>query len=111
LFLSPDEVRSAYQLDLLEEMRRKGLPGRKIVVGPHVPPEVLAGGDIAVTPAALAELPEDWRPVIHAMVGQVLAFVRCLAEGLRPDNPAPSGAISRVVGDFPLHGMMHDVSR
>jgi tagatose-6-phosphate ketose/aldose isomerase len=111
VFLSPDPVRLAYQLDLLEEMRRKRLPGRKIVVGPRVPPEALGEGDLPVTMGALAALAEDWHPMVHAVVGQLLAFARCLAEGLRPDNPAPSGAISRVVGDFPLHGIVANGNR
>jgi tagatose-6-phosphate ketose/aldose isomerase len=110
-FLSSDEVRRAYQLDVLAEVKRKGLTARKVIVGSHVPPEVLSDGDMAVSLAGLRNLPEDWHPVLHVVVAQLLAFFRCLAEGLRPDEPAPSGAISRVVGDFPLHSILHNASR
>jgi tagatose-6-phosphate ketose/aldose isomerase len=111
MFLSPDPVRRAYQLDVLEEIRRKGLAGRKIVVGTPAPREVLNDDDLAVTPSALRDLPEEWHPIAQVVVAQLLAFFRCLAEGLRPDEPAPSGAISRVVIDFPLHGILNNVSR
>jgi tagatose-6-phosphate ketose/aldose isomerase len=110
-FLSTDDVRRAYQLDVLEEVKRKGLTARKVIVGSSVPSEILSEGDLAVTLAALRNLSEEWHPILHVVTAQLLAFFRCLAEGLRPDEPAPSGAISRVVGDFPLHGIVHSARR
>jgi tagatose-6-phosphate ketose/aldose isomerase len=41
-------------------------------------------------------------PVLDVMIGQLLAFFRCRAEQLRPDNPS-DGAISRVVNTFTIH--------
>jgi tagatose-6-phosphate ketose/aldose isomerase len=41
--------------------------------------------------------------VLHVVVGQLLAFFRCLHEGLRPDSPSESGVISRVVAPFRIH--------
>jgi tagatose-6-phosphate ketose/aldose isomerase len=37
------------------------------------------------------------------VVGQLLAFFRCLDEGLRPDSPSANGVIHRVVQPFTLH--------
>ncbi|HEX3105751.1 MAG TPA: hypothetical protein VHQ22_15000, partial [Terriglobales bacterium] len=51
----------------------------------------------------LAEAGDDASPVIDVVVGQLLAFFRCMEEGLRPDSPSESGVISRVVQSFTLH--------
>jgi tagatose-6-phosphate ketose/aldose isomerase len=41
--------------------------------------------------------------MIDVAVGQLLAFFRCLHEGLRPDSPSENGIINRVVQNFDLH--------
>jgi len=48
-------------------------------------------------------LGDDNLPVLDVIVGQLLAFFRCLQEGLRPDSPSESGVIHRVVQGFTLH--------
>ena len=108
-FLSSDPVSRAYQVDLLDEIRRKGLGGTKIVVGAPAPREVLADRDVVVDLPGLDSLADDWAALLHVVAGQWLGFVRCRAEGLRPDEPAANGAISRVVGEFPLHGVVAEV--
>jgi tagatose-6-phosphate ketose/aldose isomerase len=40
--------------------------------------------------------------VLDAVVGQLLAFFRCLHGGGRPDSPS-SGVIHRVVESFAIH--------
>src|SRR2546426_1043761 len=37
------------------------------------------------------------------VTAQLLAFFRCLTEGLQPDSPSEGGIINRVVEKFPLH--------
>ena len=51
----------------------------------------------------LGELGDDDGATIFVVVAQLLAFFRCLEEGLRPDSPSEDGVISRVVESFPLH--------
>jgi len=106
VYLSTDPLRRAYQVDLLEEINRKGLGGTKLVVGSETPGDVLAEGDLAVAIPGLAALPDEWAAIAYAVVGQLLGFFRCRAEGLQPDAPAANGAISRVVPGFPLHGIL-----
>ncbi len=108
-FLSSDPLHRAYQVDLLAEIRRKGLGGPKVVVGTPAPREALAPDDLPVDLPGLDTLPDDWAPLLQVVVGQWMGFVRCRAEGLRPDEPAANGAISRVVGEFPLHGLPAEV--
>lgn len=103
MFLSSDVVRRAYQLDLLEEIRRKGLGGQKIVAGAHLSSAPLEKGDLTIEIPEPDHLPDEWAALLFAVIGQLLAFFRCRAEGLRADEPAANGAISRVVSDFRLH--------
>jgi len=51
----------------------------------------------------LSELGDDDGAMIFVVVAQLLAFFRCLEEGLHPDSPSEAGVISRVVESFPLH--------
>jgi tagatose-6-phosphate ketose/aldose isomerase len=46
---------------------------------------------------------DEAAPVLDVLVGQLLAFFRCLTIGLRPDMPSDDGVISRVVEDFAIH--------
>jgi tagatose-6-phosphate ketose/aldose isomerase len=102
-FLSTDPVARAYELDLLDELARKKLGARKLLVGNGVPRELVAGDDLAVELPGVAELGDAPLPILDVLVGQQLAFFRCLQEGLRPDLPSAEGVISRVVERFALH--------
>ena len=51
----------------------------------------------------LAEAGDENLAIIDVIVGQLLAFFRCLETGLRPDSPSEDGVISRVVQTFALH--------
>ncbi len=101
-FLASDPLARAYEEDVITEINRKQLGARKLIVGAGVDPALLADGDVALEVPAMAELGDDNVPVLDVMVGQLLAFFRCRAEGLRPDMPS-EGAISRVVNPFRIH--------
>ena len=103
LFFSSDPAKRAYQVDLLKEVRGKALGGAVVAVGRGVPRELLSEGDLAIDPPGLAELPDEWAAIAQIVVGQLLGLFRCLEEGLQPDRPAPTGAISRVVSEFTLY--------
>ncbi|MGO9241506.1 MAG: SIS domain-containing protein [Bryobacteraceae bacterium] len=101
-FLASDPLTRAYEEDVIAEIGRKQLGARKLIVGAGVNGALLADGDVALEIPAMAELGDDNVPVLDVMVGQLLAFFRCRAEGLRPDMPS-AGAISRVVNPFRIH--------
>jgi fructoselysine-6-P-deglycase FrlB-like protein len=107
MFLSSDLVRRAYQLDLLEEIQRKGLGGQKILVGGNADFAPLEKDDLTIGIGEPDDLPDEWAALLCAVIGQLLAFFRCRAEGLRPDEPAANGAISRVVSEFRFHTATH----
>ena len=103
-FLSSDPVVRAYEKDVLMELRRKGLGGWRLVVGERIPPELSPeDGDVHVDVAAEGRSWNDGElALIDAVVGQLLAFFRCIHGGGRPDSPS-SGVIQRVVESFVIH--------
>jgi tagatose-6-phosphate ketose/aldose isomerase len=101
-FLSSDATTSAYEVDLLRELDRKGLGARKVIVGHDVPADLVSARDVLVDVPGLGGVSDDDAPILDVLVGQLLAFFRCLGMGLRPDSPS-EGVISRVVDDFAIH--------
>jgi tagatose-6-phosphate ketose/aldose isomerase len=103
-FLSTDPLARAYEIDLLRELDRKGLGARKVVVGAGVPAEVASRqGDLIVDCGGAAPLADEDLTLVDAVVGQLLAFFRCLHAGLRSDFPSDQGIINRVVQTFAIH--------
>jgi tagatose-6-phosphate ketose/aldose isomerase len=103
-FLSSDPVVRAYELDLLRELRRKGLGARRLIVGSRLPSELGADeGDVVVDCDSASVLADEDLTVIDVLVGQLLALFRCLGAGYRPDSPSEEGVITRVVSDFEIH--------
>ena len=104
-FLSSERPAKAYELDLIREINRKVLGAKKIIVGEAIPEEVLRPGDLAIECPRMGDLSDSDYPIIHVLVGQLLAFFRCRDLGLRPDAPSASGVINRVVGQFPVYSV------
>lgn len=97
--LDADQMVRAYEEDLIAELNRKELSARKLVIGEEISRSVLLENDVAIE---IPELGDINVPVLDVLAGQLLAFFRCLAEGLRPDSPS-DGVISRVVNEFTVH--------
>ena len=83
-FLSSDPVVRAYEVDLVRELERKRLGGRKVIVGPTCPrtssPPATSWSTSRRSPPG-----RRGRAVLDVLVGQLLAFFRCLSLGFRPD--------------------------
>jgi tagatose-6-phosphate ketose/aldose isomerase len=101
-FLSSEPMVRAYEADLIRELDRKKLGARRVVVGSNVPADLAPGPDDVVIDAGAGLADEDL-VLIDVVVGQLLAFFRCLGAGLRPDSPSADGVISRVVSEFAIH--------
>ena len=101
-FLSPDPAVRAYELDLLRELSRKQLGMTRVLVGEHIPADVLGPHDVAVEPAFLGATDDALPLLADVAVGQLLAFFRCLELGGKPDTPS-QGVLTRVVEHFPMH--------
>lgn len=92
-FVSSEERRRRYELDLVSELRAKQL-GRLIGLAPPGVDGSLF--DVVISPAASA-LPDYLRTPSEIVFCQLLAYYASLACGLDPDNPSPAGVIHRVV--------------
>lgn len=102
-FLSASDRRRAFELDLVQEICDKKLTEKCLIVAPTV----LAGDAPLVKNKLYFELPDAvsdlYLPPLFVLVGQFLGVCASLREGLRPDEPSPHGAISRVVTHVTIH--------
>ena len=98
-FLSANRRRRAFELDLLREICDKKLTEKSLAVSPNGPDSFGETLDFG--------LPEDisdlYLPPLFVLAGQLLGLYASLREGLRPDEPSPHGAISRVVSHVTIH--------
>lgn len=102
-FLSTEPQTRAYESDVLREIAQKQLGLFRLIAGKDIPSELVRAGDVLIPYEGSDALEDDNVTVLDAVVGQILAFSRCLHEGLQPDSPSQSGIIQRVVRSFALH--------
>lgn len=102
-FLSGDASVRAYEVDLLRELNAKSLGTTRVIVGEDIPTDLVGSTGLAVDLPGLYALPPAQQLLLHTMVGQLLAFFRCLQLGHRPDTPS-EGVLTRVVSEFAIHG-------
>jgi len=102
-FVSSSARLRAYEADLLDEIVRKRLAKRVVIVGENGGASwgEIDRADLLVHSACREE--DDYRPPVDVIFGQLLGLFASLREGLRPDAPSPSGAISRVVEGVRIH--------
>ena len=93
-----------YEQDLLDELRRDGVAGRVLSIGPGPGP---GAGDGADAPDDLAldvpALPDPWLAPVWLTLAQRYALRRSAGLGLTPDNPFPDGTVNRVVQGVIIH--------
>lgn len=89
-----------YEQDLLDELRRDGVAGRVLSVGPDAGDGGGAPGDFTL---AVPALPDPWLAPLWLTLAQRYALRRSAALGLTPDNPFPDGTVNRVVRGVTLH--------
>jgi tagatose-6-phosphate ketose/aldose isomerase len=101
-FLSSDPRRRGYELDLLDEISKKRLGRVRIAVTANGAEELGSLADYLLS-LNCRGLPDEYRPVVDVMLGQVLGLFASLRSGLKPDQPSPNGTISRVVAPIKLY--------
>lgn len=96
--LATDESVRRYELDLLHELRSKNQGCGVLTICDR------KNAEIDETSTHVIELfpdepgvPDQFRVMTDVIVGQIIATIKCLQLGLRPDTPSASGVISRVV--------------
>jgi len=101
-FLSAQANARDYEYDLLRELAGKQLGMARVIVGENIPADVVAARDLAIDLPGLDGLDETHRHMLAVVVGQLLAFFRCLHLGQKPDAPS-AGVLTRVVESFAIH--------
>ncbi|TKR29516.1 SIS domain-containing protein [Luteimonas gilva] len=87
-----------YEQDLLVELRRDGIAGRVLSIGPQA-----KDGEPAEFALAVPAMPDPWLAPLWLIAPQGYALLRSLAQGLTPDNPFPDGTLHRVVQGVVIH--------
>ena len=96
-FLSGDSRRRAFEMDLVREIEDKKLTEKLLIVAPT---DVENAGLNLQLSEPISDL---YLPPLFVLVGQLLGLFASLREGLRPDEPSPRGAISRVVSHVTIY--------
>jgi D-galactosamine 6-phosphate deaminase/isomerase len=102
-FLSSDKKVSRYEQDLLQELTRKRLVQTQIAVGGHSEMPLDGLAERYLSPEIRQPVPDDCRPPVDVMFGQLLGLFFSLRWNLTPDRPSPNGAITRVVQNVTIY--------
>jgi len=97
-FISKDDRRRRYDLDLLNEIRAKRVVRTIVAIG-----YADAAGDSNLYCDALGKLDDAYRPAVDVIFSQMLGLFLSIELGLHPDSPSPNGLISRVVEKFAIY--------
>ena len=103
VYLSDDDYRRAYELDLIKEMsvQRKG---NKIVAVYNKACEgIEALVDYAVQINVGHEMENIYLGLAYIMFAQTVAVMKSLSLAITPDNPCPTGEVNRVVQGVTLY--------
>lgn len=102
-FLSSEAQRRGYELDLLREIDRKRLGRVRATITLQGIDDVSPLTDYCLALDCSANFPDYFRPVLDVMFGQLLGLFTSMRCGLKPDQPSPNGAITRVVQPIKLY--------
>ena len=102
-FLSSEPRRRGYELDLLRELDRKRLARVRLAVTTSSDDDVSSLVDYCLTLDWTGDFPDVYRPLVDVMVGQLIGLFASMRCGLKPDQPSPNGAITRVVQPITLY--------
>ncbi|HET9099958.1 MAG TPA: tagatose-6-phosphate ketose isomerase [Acidobacteriaceae bacterium] len=102
-FISSDSRRQRYEADLLGEIGNKGVVQTRVAVALQPSKEVEKECEHFLTPGLRVSIPDPYRPPLDVIFGQLLGLFFSIHCNLKPDVPSPSGAITRVVQNVPIH--------
>lgn len=102
-FLSSEERRRGYELDLLREINRKRLARVRVAVTAGDGSDVADLVDYCLCAGVGDDFPDYYRLVLDVMFGQLIGLFASMRCGLKPDQPSPDGTITRVVQPIKLY--------
>ncbi len=102
-YLSDDEYRRRYELDLVEEMAHQRKGNKIVVVYNH---DCEGIEELADYPVQI-KIGQDMENVLlgldFILFAQTIALMKSLSLGITPDNPCPTGEVNRVVKGVTLY--------
>ncbi|OBC17131.1 tagatose-6-phosphate ketose isomerase [Mycobacterium sp. 852013-50091_SCH5140682] len=102
VYVSNDPYTRRYDLDIVAELRAQlGQDAVRVLSCEPIPQEL---GTATVLPG-LAHLDDEQAALPYLVFAQYLALFTALEHGKTPDNPFPSGEVSRVVQGVTIHPM------
>lgn len=101
-YLSGEEQRQQYELDLLEEMQKKHLGAETLIVAPNATSRIHRITKSVLSLDAPRGFPDFCLPAVDIIVGQLLGLFFAIENGITPDSPS-TGAISRVVSHVKIY--------
>ena len=96
-YLSDDEYRRRYELDLIKEMSGQRKGNKIAVVYNRECEEVKELVDYTVKFNVGEDMENIMLGLDYVMFAQTLAVMKSLSMGITPDNPCPTGEVNRVV--------------
>jgi tagatose-6-phosphate ketose/aldose isomerase len=93
-----------YEKDMVTSMKKGNSPLLEVGFMEKDMPDVILDYSLSFSEDGMS-LPEDFLSVCSVIPAQLLAFFKSLNLGLQPDNPSVTGAISRVVEQFPIYDL------
>ena len=96
-YLSDDDYRRRYELDLIKEMAGQRKGNKIAVVYNKACEEVKALADYAIQIDFGCDMENVLLGLDFIMFAQRLAVMKSLSMGITPDNPCPTGEVNRVV--------------
>jgi tagatose-6-phosphate ketose/aldose isomerase len=97
-FISTDDRRRRYDIDLLNEIRAKQVVRTIVSVGQRD-----AASDYSLCSEAFTGVSDAYRPAVDVIFSQMFGLFSSIELGLKPDSPSPNGLISRVVEKFAIY--------
>lgn len=103
VYLSDDEYRRKYELDLIKEMSPQRKKNRIVAVMNTPCEEAKALVDYTVEMNVGAPMENVLLGFDYIVFAQTLAVLKSLSLGITPDNPCPTGEVNRVVKGVTLY--------
>ena len=96
-YLSDDDYRRTYELDLIKEMSGQRKGNKIAVVYNKACPGIEELVDYAIQIDVGCDMENIMLGLEFIMFAQILAVMKSLSMGITPDNPCPTGEVNRVV--------------
>ncbi len=101
---SNDDYVLKYEKDMVTSMKKGRPPLLEIGIMEKVMPDVNLDYSFSFSENGM-KVSEEFLSICSVLPTQLLSFFKSLQLGLQPDTPSATGAISRVVEDFPIYDL------